>query len=128
MRTPHRWHANQTAGRWLLALRERFEGRSASGQRPGSFRLQHCKPDHGASAIKFEARMAILRSLKEGARSVAVLARTNAEVSELRSYLSREGLKPRQVGGELFEEASEEMERLTSAATAREIARSQSRE
>ena len=45
--------------------------------------------------------------------SVAVLAAWNSEIGKLRTYLSRQGLYPRQVGsGDDFEEACGDIEQL----------------
>ena len=57
-------------------------------------------------------KAAIHRSRDDGLKRIGVIIRTNAEAGDMRGYLSREGLRPRQLGGEDFEEAREDIEQL----------------
>lgn len=57
-------------------------------------------------------RNAVSRAFDDGARTVAVLTRGNREGAEVRTYLSREGQFPRQIGTEDFEDARIDIEEL----------------
>jgi superfamily I DNA/RNA helicase len=54
----------------------------------------------------------VSQAFERGSTCVAVIARNNDQVAELRTYLCREGMYPRQIGTRDFEEAREEIEQL----------------
>jgi superfamily I DNA/RNA helicase len=111
LRTPHRWHGQPDAAEWLLAVRSRIEGGSAAASTPSTVGLALTNPSHGWNGMKSRAKLAVLAAFRQGASSVAVLTRNNAQVSDLRSYFARNGLFPRQLGGD-FEEARQDVEQL----------------
>lgn len=113
--TPHRWHGSRSLAAWLLAVRARLEGREAAvaDDPPGTqLRIEYSTAAHGFNAVKAQVKYAVHRAFEGNLRSVAVLARSNEQVAQLRSYLSREGLLPRQIGGRDFEDAREDIEQL----------------
>ncbi len=114
LRTPHRWHGSNEMAEWLLAVRARLQGREAEGAtRPSTVRVEVTPAEFGVRGALPIISAAISRSAAEGAANVAVLAAWNRDVTIIRNYLSRQGLKPRQIGGpEDFEEAREEAEQL----------------
>src|SRR5207244_4431589 len=69
-----------------------------------------------------QLRFAALRAVRDRYQSVAVLARSNDEVGQLRRYLSEAGLKPWQIGGEDFEEARLDIEQLPLLQDAQSVA------
>lgn len=110
--TPHRWHGSEELARWLLAVRARLEGGSASCPSPPQLSIDRSLAHHGFNGMKPRVRNAVSQAFAEGARTIAVLARGNREVAELRSYLCRQGQYPRQIGTEDFEEARQDIEQL----------------
>ncbi len=112
--TPHRWHHDPGSGRWLQAVRTRLQGRKDTDRvpAPASLRVIQTKSDRGFNAMKPEVKFAVSRAFGGGADTVAVLAGTNDDVASLRAYLSKQGLYPRQLGGEDFEEARADIEQV----------------
>lgn len=110
--TAHRWHDSAELARWLLALRARLEGRGAPCPLPPQVRVERSPASRGFNGMKPYVKSAVSRAFEGGATTVAVLARGNNEVAELRSYLSRNGQYPRQVGTEDFEDARKDVEQL----------------
>ena len=110
--TPHRWHGREVPSAWLVAFRARLSGHAIRAPTPSELRIEYTPNDYGFNAIKAKAKFATIRAFTEHCESVAVLAHTNREASELRAYLSREGLHPWQIGGDDFEEARAEIEQL----------------
>lgn len=100
LRTPHRWGADSVAGLWLLAVRTRLQGGTVAGERPSTLAITSVPSERGRNGMLAPAKFAVLRAFRRGAISVAVLARTNAEVDGIRDYLARSGLFPRQIGGD----------------------------
>lgn len=100
LRTPHRWHDRPESGDWLLAIRKRLQGERASARRPSSVVLTPVPRERGRTGMKAPTKFAVLRAFQRGALSVAVLARSNDEIDELRDYLCRAGLFPRHIGGD----------------------------
>lgn len=109
--TAHRWHDSEELAVWLLAVRTRLEGTASPVPPPAVVDLIRTNADHGQNAVKLRVRIAAAQAFANGARSVAVLARTNDEVSAYRRYLSQQGLHPRQLGGD-FEDARVDIEQL----------------
>ena len=72
--------------------------------------------------MKPPVRGAVAQAFRDGFQSVAVLARGNAEASELRTYLTKKGLFPRQVGTRDFEDARHDVEQLPLLRSPRPIA------
>lgn len=112
LRTPHRWHGSQQLARWLLAVRARLQGHTVPGPPPPQLRIERTRADHGFNGMKPAVKKAVSRGFQEGCRTVAVLARGNTAVSELRTYLSRQGQYPRQIGTQDFEDARTDIEQL----------------
>jgi superfamily I DNA/RNA helicase len=112
LRTPHRWHQDKETGRWLLAVRRRLQAELDQTPAPASLRIVETRAAHGLNAMKPRVKAAAAQAFRDGAATVAVLDAWNNEVAELRAYLSREGLYPRQVGGDDFEDAREDIEQL----------------
>jgi superfamily I DNA/RNA helicase len=124
LRTPHRWHENEETGRWLLAIRARLQGAVDETPAPASLQIVETRAAYGLNAMKPRVKAAAAQAFRDGAATVAVLAAWNNEVAELRSYLSREGLYPRQLGGgDDFEEAREDIEQLPLYQDAESVAR-----
>jgi len=120
LRTPHRWHGDDPCGRWLFAVRRRLLGEPDATPTPGSV---VCLRTRYFNQMKARAKEQAASALRDGMRSVAVLAVLGQEVRDLRSYLSRSGLYPRQLGGsDDFEEAHEEIEQLPSLVEVGDIA------
>src|SRR5687768_2146249 len=101
--TSHRWHGAQHIAEWLLAVRTRLMGEHATTAPPQELALERTQTAHGLNAVKAQARYAVLRAFRSGCTSVAVLARSNEEVTLLRRYLAENKLSPWQIGGEDFE-------------------------
>lgn len=112
LRTPHRWHGSEELAQWLVALRHRLMGTYSPGQLPSQIRIDRSIARRGFNGMKPLIRDAVSRSFRDGARTVAVLARGNEQVAQLRSYLCCQGQFPRQIGSHDFEEAREDIEQL----------------
>ena len=109
LETPHRWHGEAAAGDWLLAVRRRLGDESVSATRPPSCVIRRTPYfNQMKPLVKHEASAAF----NDGLRTVAVLAAWQVDVAKLRAYLCQEGLYPRQIGGNDFEEAREDIEQL----------------
>jgi superfamily I DNA/RNA helicase len=112
LNTAHRWHGSEELAHWLLAVRARLRGETRQSASPPQLRIEYSPADRGFNGMKPLVRNAVARAFQENARTVAVLARGNREVAELRSYLCRHGQFPRQIGSEDFEEARGDIEQL----------------
>ncbi len=110
--TPHRWHRSGEVARWLLAVRSRLQGRDVACPAPPQLVVERSPVDRGFNGMKPLVKTAVSRAFEAGAKTVAVLARGNREVAELRAYLSRQGQYPRQIGTEDFEEGRQDVEQL----------------
>lgn len=112
LRTAHRWHGSAHLAEWLLAVRGRLEGEEREAPQPAELRVAWTRAAHGMNAVKGQVKAAIHRSRDDGLKRIGVIVRTNAEAADIRDYLSREGLRPRQLGGDDFEEARVDIEQL----------------
>lgn len=110
--TAHRWHGSGHLAAWLLAVRGRLLGEERNCSQPSELIVKRTPRERGFNAIKAEVKYAVARAFDGGHRSVAVLARANRDVAQLRSYLCREGFKPRQIGSADFEDARVDIEQL----------------
>ncbi len=110
--TAHRWHGNQEVAEWLLAVRDNLQRNMRDMAIPPAVSIKRTNVLHGFKGMKAEAKFSALRSFREGCRTVAVLARGNAQVAELRTYFTQGGLRPRQIGSEDFEDARQDIEQL----------------
>ena len=110
--TPHRWHGNQSLAAWLMAVRGRLEGNTVTADQPAAVSIRTTDPTRGLNGIKTAVKFAVADGFNRGHRSVAVLARTNHEVGELRNFLTKQGFFPRETGTADFEEAREDIEQL----------------
>jgi superfamily I DNA/RNA helicase len=119
--TPHRWHGREELAQWLLAVRARLQGEHREAPLPAAFGIRRTRAEHGLNAVKLATKIAVFEGFRAGARTIAVLGRTNREVAALRLYLSQQGLNPRQIGGD-FEEARADIEQLPLFRDARSIA------
>ena len=98
LKTPHRWAEDVGTGIWLLSVRGRLDGATPDCHLPRNVRIVRTDPSHGQNAMLAATRFAALAALRSGAKSVAILASKNEQVAAIRSYLSRNGLHPRQLG------------------------------
>lgn len=112
LNTPHRWHGSEHLAEWLLAVRARLMGEQAEVVRPAELHVVRTNAAHGTGPIKAQVRAAILRSRADGLRRIGVIVTTNNDARDFRGYLTREGLRPRQIGGNDFEEARTDIEQL----------------
>lgn len=112
LRTPHRWHDSRSFGEWLVAVRERLQGGGRSLQLPETVQVERTPAEHGATGMKPIVRSAVSQAFRDGAATVAVIARANDQVSDLRSYLCRKKQYPHQIGTQDFEEARHDIEQL----------------
>jgi UvrD-like helicase C-terminal domain len=110
--TPHRWHGSEHLAEWLLAVRARLMGEQVELVRPAELQVVRTNAAHGTGPIKAQIRAAILQSRGAGLRQIGVIVTTNNDVRDFRGYLTREGLRPRQIGGNDFEEARTDIEQL----------------
>lgn len=95
LRTPHRWHDQPNAGKWLLAVRRRLLGHTATAARPPAAVVQYTPADRGRNGALAATRYAVLNAFTAGCRRVAVLARTTDDVAQLHNHFTRNGLHPR---------------------------------
>lgn len=110
LRTPHRWHGAQQIGRWLLGVRARLLNCPDATRPPAA--LQVITVPY-ANQMKATVKQQAAKALREGMQTIAVIAVLNNEVRDVRSYLTRVGLYPRQLGGrDDFEEAHADIEQL----------------
>jgi superfamily I DNA/RNA helicase len=112
LNTPHRWHGSEHLAEWLLAVRARLMGEEAEVVRPAELHAVRTNAARGTGPIKAQIRAAILRSRADGLRRIGVIVTTNNDARDFRGYLTREGLRPRQIGGNDFEEARADIEQL----------------
>jgi superfamily I DNA/RNA helicase len=111
--TPHRWHGSEHLAEWLLAVRAQLMGEHAEKvARPAELHVAQTNAAHGTGPIKTQIRVAIHRSRDAGLRRIGVIVTTNTDARDIRGYLTREGLRPRQIGGNDFEEARADIEQL----------------
>ena len=110
--TTHRWHGAPHLGNWLIAVRRRLLGETTAVHAPEELRLVGTDRKHGFGAIKAQVKYALQRARQQRTKSAAVLATTNGQVAELRSYLCRAGFRPRQIGSADFEDARIDIEQL----------------
>ena len=122
LHTPHRWHGAGRYCEWLVAFRRALQGGGVPVTLPSRMGIQRARAQHGFNGMKPVVRGAVARAFRDRLSSVAVLARRNQEASELRSYLSKNGLFPRQVGTQDFEEARHDIEQLPLLRQPRSIA------
>lgn len=122
LRTPHRWHDATRYREWLIAFRHSLQGGSVPDGLPDRLRIQHSRAQRGFNGMKPLVLRAVTRAFGDHSSSIAVLTRGNKEASELRSYLSKKGVFPRQVGTQDFEEARHDIERLPQLASLQAIA------
>ena len=123
--TPHRWSGDPATGQWLLDVRERLLRHSRPGTRPAGVHETLTDPARGMNGQIAAVRFAIHRALGGHARSVAVMAFRNDDVSRVRDYLCRNGLYPAQLGVnhafDMLVELVDELPDMTPARTATEI-------
>jgi superfamily I DNA/RNA helicase len=112
LRTPHRWRGNKRLADWLLSMRERLQGRPTPCELPRDVNIQNTRGDHGFNAMKPAVREGVSVAFRNGASTVAVIARNNDQVAALRTYLCSQGQNPRQIGTQDFEDARDEIEQL----------------
>jgi superfamily I DNA/RNA helicase len=112
LRTPHRWHGAASIGQWLQAVRARLVNGVQVAEAPASFKLVKTNAAHRLNGMKSSVKSAVSAAFRKGAATVAILSAWNRDVDELRGYLSREGMFPRQVGGNDFEDARKDIERV----------------
>ena len=79
---------------------------------PSQLRIRRTRAGRGFNGMKPAVHRAVLQAFGDELSSVAILARRNDEASDLRSYLSKKRLFPRQIGTQDFEEARHDIERL----------------
>jgi superfamily I DNA/RNA helicase len=117
--TAHRWHGSEHLAEWLLAVRARLIGEEVEVARPAEL---HVVITQHPGATKAQIRVAILQSRAAGFRRIGVIVTTNQDARDFRSYLTREGLRPRQIGGNDFEEARVDIEQLPLLADSQTLA------
>jgi superfamily I DNA/RNA helicase len=121
--TPHRWHGSEHLAEWLLAVRARLMGEQAEEvARPAELHVVQTNAAHGTGPIKAQIRVAIHRSREADLRRIGVIVTTNTDARDIRGYLTREGLRPRQIGGNDFEEARTDIEQLPLLADSQTLA------
>jgi superfamily I DNA/RNA helicase len=123
LNTPHRWHGSAELADWLLAVRARLQGEHRDAAVPAQLCVIRTDPGRGVGPVKAQTTFAALRSRQDGLKRIGIIVRTNQEAADMRGYLSREGLRPRQLGGEDFEEAREDIEQLPLLTDPRTLAR-----
>lgn len=120
--TPHRWHGSEHLAEWLLAVRARLMGEQAEEVAPAELHVVQTNAAHGTGPIKAQIRVAIHRSREADLRRIGVIVTTNTDARDIRGYLTREGLRPRQIGGNDFEEARTDIEQLPLLADSQTLA------
>lgn len=120
LRTPHRWHGNEVCGEWLLGVRKRLMGDTDARRAPDSVLVVR---EQYVSQMKARVKQHVSQAFRDGMHSVAILAAFGQDVRDIRGYLSRNGLYPRQLGGgDDFEDAHEDIELLPSLHDIGEVA------
>jgi len=102
LRTSHRWAAERGLGAWLLRGRDRFLGRedTPAVDPPEGFEIVRYPTEHHRYRQAFpHIAGAVARAFDAASGVVAVLCPWNRHASELRDYLTRRGMYPRQLGG-----------------------------
>lgn len=121
--TPHRWHSDPELAQWLLALRKKLQGGSATIPRPPNIVIQYTDSNKGINGVKSAVKYATLEGFRQGHRSIAVLARKKDQVAQLRDFLTKQDLFPRETGTADFEEARQDIEQLPLDSDAEAVAR-----
>ena len=121
--TPHRWHGKADLAEWLLAVRARLEGGEATAPRPTAVSVKTTDRTRGLNGVKTAVKFAVGRGFQRGHRSIAVLARSNREVGQLRNFLTQQGFFPRETGTADFEDARADIEQLPLAGDREAVAR-----
>lgn len=120
LRTNHRWAEEREMGQWLLHVRARLRGAAGpvDGIRPETVEITTYPPGpHRVRGAFPHIAGAVSRAFAAGCHSVAVLCPWNLHVGQLRDYLTRRHMFPRQPGGtEDFEFARDVQLRLQAAA------------
>ncbi len=102
LRTSHRWAEARALGTWLLRVRDRFLGRddAPAGDPPEGVEVVRYPTRHHRYRQAFPyIAGAAARAFDAGCGAVAVMCPWNRHASELRDYLTRRGMYPRQLGG-----------------------------
>lgn len=123
LRTAHRWHGNAELGEWLMAVRKRLQGQQAIAPRPNAVVVRKTDSARGFNGVKNAVKFAVAAGFADGHKSIAVLARNNPDVAQLRSYLTKQGFFPREAGTADFEDARNDIEQLPLAIDPEAIAR-----
>lgn len=110
--TAHRWHGSDHLAEWLLGVRRRLMNEQVEVARPPELRVAETNAAHGMGPVKAQVQAAVRRSRDDSLRRIGVIVTTNQDAADLRSYLTRGGLRPRQIGGNDFEEARIDIEQL----------------
>jgi superfamily I DNA/RNA helicase len=110
--TAHRWHGSEHLAEWLLAVRASLMGEQGEVVPPAELHFVRTNARHGTGPVKAQTRAAIHRARDAGLRRIGVIVTTNSDARDIRGYLTREGLRPRQIGGNDFEEARTDIEQL----------------
>ena len=122
LHTPHRWHGTGRYCDWLVDFRRTIQYDCVPHALPSQVRIQYTRGQRGFNGMKPAIHGAVMQAFGDHLSSVAVLARGNEQASDLRSYLSKKRLFPRQIGTQDFEEARHDIERLPLLASPRLIA------
>ncbi len=102
LRSSHRWADEGRLGSWVLQVRGHFLGRDTDRvvERPDGVAILSYPTAHHRYRQAFPYLAgAAARALQAGAGAVAILCPWNPQASELRDYLARRGMYPRQLGG-----------------------------
>jgi superfamily I DNA/RNA helicase len=98
LKTAHRWGGDRATAQWLLGVRSCLDAGSQTHRAPASVRIATTPSHQGQNGLLGATRVAALRAMQSGMTSIAVLASKNDQVVTLRSFLTRHGLAPRQLG------------------------------
>ncbi len=102
LRTSHRWADEGRLGAWLLHVRNRFLGRDGdlAVDRPDGVEILRYPTMHHRYRQAFPyIAGAAARALEAGSGAVVILCPWNPQATEVRDYLARRGMYPRQLGG-----------------------------
>lgn len=123
LHTPHRWHDAGRYREWLVAFRRSLLERDGTPDTmPDRLTIEQTRAQRGFNGMKPAVHRAVTRAFRTRLLCVAVLTRRNEEASALRSYLSKKGLFPRQVGTQDFEDARHDIEWLPQQTNLQSIA------